>query len=363
MFLIIFGALALLVAFGLYWALGKWLSCYGIQVKSKTVRLLRIAGSVFAVSCVFFWRTAGLIIAHLVVLSLLAELVATIIRRVAGKYQEKSWYRAGKIFLCGGILPVLITCLLLSYGAWNMSRIVKTEYTISSGKLRADYDIVLITDTHYGTIQDPDLLREKIAEINALQPDLVILCGDIVEEGTSKEAMQEAFSVLGSLESTYGTYYIYGNHDRQHYIAAPAYSEEELAQAMAENGITPLSDQSVTLGEELVLIGREDAGQPGRASLDKLLEGVDANRFLIVADHQPVEVEENAALGVDLMVSGHTHGGQIFPIGYISDFIGIRHYGLYRVDTSNLIVSSGFTGWGFPIRTQEKCEYVVIHLS
>lgn len=75
----------------------------------------------------------------------------------------------------------------------------------------------MITNTHYDTIQNPDVLREQIDEINALDPDLIVLDGDIVEEGTSKSSMQGAFQVLGGLRSTFGTYLVYGNHDRQEY--------------------------------------------------------------------------------------------------------------------------------------------------
>lgn len=362
-YLIILGSLVICMMTGFYWVLERWLLAYGICVKNKRMRLLRIAGSVLAVALCSLWRTFGLIIIHLTALSLLAECIAIVIQRAAGKYKGKSWYRRILIFCRGGVLPGLLTCLLLGYGAWNMTHIVETEYTVVSNKLQSDYEVVLLTDTHYGTIQNPDVLKRKIEEINALQPDLIILGGDIVEEGTSKEAMQEAFSVLGDLKSTYGTFYIYGNHDRQHYIENRTYSDEELAHSLEGNGITVLSDQWVILGDELVLAGREDADRPeGRASLEKLLEEVDKSRFLIVADHQPIETEENAALGVDLEVSGHTHAGQMFPMGYISELLGTRNYGEYQEDTCRVIVSSGAAGWGFPIRTQKRCEYVVIHL-
>lgn len=327
------------------------------------MRLLRIAGSVLVVSVCLFWRTFGIILAHLIGLSLLVECIAFVLRRALRKHQEKSWYRRIRIFLGGGALPILLTCLFLGYGAWNMNRIVETEYTVASDKLQSEYEVVLITDTHYGTIQNPEVLKGKVDKINALQPDLVILGGDIVEEGTSKEAMQEVFAVLGDLKSTYGTFYVYGNHDRQHYIEDRTYSDEELSQSLEKNGITALCDQWVMLGDELILAGREDVDRPeGRASVENLLEGADRSRFLIVADHQPVEAEENAAWGVDLEVSGHTHAGQMFPVGYLSELFGTRNYGEYQEDTCKVIVSSGAAGWGFPFRTQGKCEYVVIHL-
>ncbi|MDY6181566.1 MAG: metallophosphoesterase, partial [Candidatus Faecousia sp.] len=236
---------------------------------------------------------------------------------------------------------------------------------VTSEKLDSGYDVVFLSDVHYGTIQSPEVLRRAVEEINALQPDVVILGGDIVEEGTSKEAMEEAFRVLGNLKSTYGTCYIFGNHDRQRYLPASsrAYTEEELEQAITGNGIEILCDRYITLEEDFVLAGREDVGEVfGRISAGDLLGGADRERFLLVADHQPAGVEENASEGVDLQLSGHTHAGQIFPAGYLIELFGGLNYGLYREGDCQVIVSSGAAGWGFPVRTQGRCEYVVVHL-
>ena len=112
------------------------------------------------------------------------------------------------------------------------------------------------------------------------------------------------------------------------------------------------------------MAGREDAARiSGRVSSKELLRGADQNRFIIVADHQPIEAEENAAEGADLQLSGHTHAGQIFPVGHFTEFFGGLNYGEYQEGGCKVIVSSGATGWGFPIRTQGNCEYVVIHLK
>lgn len=93
-----------------------------------------------------------------------------------------------------------------------------------------------------------------------------------------------------------------------------------------------------------------------------MLKDIDRSQFIIVADYQPVGAEENAAAGVDLELSGHTHAGQIFPIGYFTEVSGGMNYGEYQEGDCRVIVSSGIAGWGFPIRTQGKCEYVVVHL-
>lgn len=355
------------------------------DVERRRARLLSGAlALVFALLCSNFWSVRTMVILHLLAVAFLVELAAALLRLIfrrrgngKGKGdegedrgrcgEENRLLRAVGILYRCGLLPVLITAVMLGYGAFNMGRIVRTEYRVGTEKeLDEAYRLVLITDTHYGTIQDKELLREKAEEISGEEPDLVVLAGDIVEENTSKEDMEEVFQVLGGIRSRYGVYYVYGNHDRQPYTERPTYADSELAGAIRKNGITILEDGAVELGDDLLLAGRADAAWgnvSGRAAPEGILEGADKERFVIMADHQPVETAENAAAGVDLLLSGHTHAGQMWPIGVFSELFGTLNYGEYQEGDCRIIVSSGFTGWGYPFRTEEHCEYVVVELS
>lgn len=260
----------------------------------------------------------------------------------------------------------MITGIVLTYGFFNMNHAVKTEYHLITEKKVGNYRIVLLTDIHYGTIQDTNVLKNKIKEINEQSPDLVVLGGDIVEEGTSKERMEEVFQVLSGIETKYGIYYVYGNHDRQPYTQNRSYTNEELEAAITGNGITILEDHYVEIEDDLILAGRGDAAWgnvSGRASMEEILEEVNRKKYIIVADHQPIETEENDTQGVDLELSGHTHAGQIWPVGILSELTGILNYGEYDRGNCKVIVSSGFTGWGYPVRTEEHCEYVIINID
>ena len=347
---------------GLYWMAGRWLALYGVELRKTGVRIARGLAAVLAVAAFVKWHMAALVELHLLALFTLTELAAWLPRRLARGRAGGKWF--WKVYR-SGLVPVLAVCLLLGFGYWKMEQIYATEYTVISDKLDSGYDVVFLSDIHYGTIQNPGALQRAVERINALQPDLIILGGDIVEEGTSKESMEEAFRVLGNLKSIYGTYYIYGNHDRQSYLAPPsrAYTAEELERAIRSNGIEILCDRWISVGEDLVLAGREDAGAAyERLPAGEILWGADRDKFLLVADHQPVGLEENASQGVDLQLSGHTHAGQVFPAGYLIELYGGLNYGLYREGDCQIIVSSGAAGWGFPVRTQGRCEYVVLHL-
>ena len=366
MFRVLFGAVAALLMAAFYWMFGKWLSFYHVPVTLWWVRLLRagLSAGVFAVWGL--WNAAGLIALHLTAFFAGTELAAVLVRWLCRAWQDQGWYLLLSRLYHTGLIPVVLTAFLLLWGSFNMRHIVQTEYTVFSDKLAEDRDLVLLTDVHYDTIQDPALLQSKLQQINALQPDLVVLGGDIVEDGTSRQAMEQVFRQLGGLESRYGTFYIYGNHDRQLYADrrnGRQYTEQQLEQAILDSGIVILRDSRVELGSDLLLAGREDRSYPaGRIPADRLLDGADLSRFTIVADHQPVEVEQNAALGVDLQVSGHTHAGQIWPAGLLTERIFGYSYGQYWKDNCCVIVSSGTAGWGFSFRTEQRCEYVVIHL-
>ena len=360
---LLLGLLLLGFLAGLFWLTGKYLTALGLKGGRKG-RFFCLGATAFLGGLCLWQLTAGLFLVHLLAAFGVLELGTWLGRRLWPRGKKVKADQSREFLQKKGLLSLLIVCILFGYGYYTMNHIVKTEYTILSDKLEENYKIVLISDTHFGTVQNPDLLAGAVAEINGLGPDLVLLGGDIVEEGTSKAEMEAAFRILGDLKSKYGSYFVYGNHDRQSYSRQKAYTEEELTQTIQRNGIRILKDETVEIGKDLLLAGREDAGaRGGRASVRELLKGKESGRFCLVADHQAKEAAENAAAGVDLLVSGHTHGGQIFPGGLLIRWMGRLNYGLYQEGGCRIIVSSGAGGWGVPLRTQARCEYVVIHLQ
>jgi len=115
---------------------------------------------------------------------------------------------------------------------------------------------------------------------------------------------------------------------------------------------------------DILLVGREDLSA-SRISSKELLKNQNTEKYIIMVDHQPVEYENNAQSGVDLMLSGHTHAGQIFPAGYLIKWFHMSDlwYGHTKIGNMDAIVSSGLAGWGYPIRTQKNSEYVIIDIQ
>ena len=366
----IFAVMMILVALYVYWKSGNLIEFYGGSPTKWYMRLIRaVIALAIGYLCRNTWNTTAMILLHLLAVFLLMDLIALILRLILRRKKETKWYDVlHRIYHCG-FVSVILLAIIMGYGYYNMNHIQKTEYNVTTVKAIQDYDVALLTDIHYGTIQNPNVLQEKIADINAQDPDIVILGGDIVEEGTSKEELEEVFVVLGHLKNKYGIFYVYGNHDRQPYTSERTYTNEELREVIEKNGIRILEDRYIEINDDLILAGRDDAhwsGTAERKSSQEIFEGLSRKerekKFMLLVDHQPIQTEENGAEGVDLQLSGHTHAGQIWPVGFISEVAGILNYGIYQRGTCRAIVSSGVAGWRYMIRTGEHCEYVMIHL-
>lgn len=180
--------------------------------------------------------------------------------------------------------------------------------------------------------------------------------------------MRAVFGAFGGIKSTFGIFYVYGNHDRQHEGVNSTYSERELADTIAANGIIALDDEVFRVNDELAIVGRADKGEDGekgRTPIAELTKDIDDDTFVLTLDHQPTQYKENGEAKTDLLLSGHTHNGQLWPLGTVFDWTGANDsmYGLTKInDSTQAIVSSGFAGWGYPIRTSGRAEYVAIKI-
>lgn len=256
----------------------------------------------------------------------------------------------------GGLSVLLIAVAITGYGIWNATVLHQTKYTISveayNGK---PLSIAILSDIHEGSALRRDHLERIVAKTNAMYPDLVLICGDLFDENTAKAERTTAYQTLAKLQSEYGVFFVFGNHERN------LNPDGAMRHALETAGITVLEDEIVTLAG-LNIIGRKDASG-NRAALDTLVAQADPNLPTLLMDHQPKDTAQAATLGVDLQVSGHTHGGQIFPGGWISEAVNEANYGLRRDEAYHLIVSSGCNLWGVPFRTEKHTEIVSVTLQ
>ena len=347
-------------------------AAYGLDTDRFRVKLVLLAATVGIVLLTADFTSAPSAVCwHFLTAALLTELADRIVRKCSGERYEtdcRVWHR----LVARGLIPLALTAVILTWGMINMYHVVETRYSLTTEKEIRDegWRVILIADVHYGVLPGRQALIGKCAEISEKHPDVVILCGDIVDNETAPEEVEEAFAAFGSIRAKHGVYYVYGNHDRSTERLPAGFSDEFLKNAIESSGIRILQDETLALEGGMTLIGREDYYAPRngreRKPLSELLRGTDRNSFLMVLDHQPREYAENVEQQTDLILSGHTHAGQLFPAGIVEEIIGFCDgvYGLYEPGGSTrAIVTSGFAGWTYPFRTERVSEYVTVDIS
>lgn len=365
-FLVISLLLMTVVAIYLFFYIRRAVCFYSGQGKQRWITVVSvIAAVVFSGCAINVFGMGALILLHVASVAVCMDALNLLLKKTAGKNRPlKTW---SAVYRCG-LVPLMVTALILGYGYFHMRDVCRTEYAVSVEKpLREEgYKIALITDLHYPTTMEEHRLEKYCGQISKQKPDIVLLGGDIVDERTSRNDMEKAFSALGKISNQFGIYYVYGNHDKALYANNPPFTPEQLEQAIKAQGIKTLCDETVDINGEILLTGRRDRSESsGRAGTAQLLRGKDKRKCLLLLDHQPAELKENAGAGIDLQLSGHTHGGQIWPVGLIIDVLGFGelNYGYKKIASSQFLVSSGIAGWGYPIRTGARSEYVIVNVK
>ncbi len=342
---------------------------FEIPLKEKRVKLARllIALGISALSVVFF----GYGIVFLLYMAL-ADGLLSIIYAISAKYadKEKKGFRLWKKIFGSGALQVTVSIIIVIFGYFNFHNVQKTEYTVYTDKdIREEgYKVAFISDVHFGISLDLDELSEVCQKISLEAPDLVVLGGDIVDNSTPRESLRDMFETFGKIESNYGVYYIFGNHDRPMRMAESEFSEGELVSAIEDAGIVILQDEVKEINEDFALVGRDDAGFERRERKDiaDLIAETEKVRFILSLDHQPKEYYQSGVAGVDLILSGHTHGGQVWPVNILDEIFKFNeaNYGYVEIDKdTKAIVSSGLAGWGFSVKTSAPAEYVIVNIK
>lgn len=302
------------------------------------------------------WATM-IILIHLFIFWLVCDLIGKLVRKCCKKKMR---------FNIEGCIAIVSTAIYLGIG-WHLAHhVYRTEYSFeTTKKLGQDsLRIVEIADLHAGTTLDCDDFAEQCRRISGEKPDVVIVSGDFVDDDSTREDMLSACRSLGSIDARYGVFFTLGNHDKGYY-SSREFSLEDMYAEMEKNNVNVLVDKSVLVNDSFYIIGRADASDDKRLAMDALMKDVDKSRYIIVSDHQPNDYDSEADAGADLVLSGHTHGGHIFPAGQIGLIIGANDslYGTESRGDTNFVVTSGISGWAIPFKTGTRSEYVVIDIN
>nr|WP_166381473.1 metallophosphoesterase [Catellatospora methionotrophica] len=218
------------------------------------------------------------------------------------------------------------------------------------------YKIALVSDIHLGPLTGVEHSRRIVRSINGLSPDLIAVAGDLVD-GTVEELGDEA-APLADLRSRDGAYFVTGNHE---YFSG---AEEWLVE-VDRLGMRPLQNERLDI-RGLTLAGVNDVsgGDLGEGGPDfaKTLDGRDPGKPVVLLAHQPIQAFEAAKHGVDLQLSGHTHGGQMVPFNLIAALQQPVISGLGEVDGTKVYVTNGAGFWGPPVRVGAPPDITLVEL-
>lgn len=262
-----------------------------------------------------------------------------------------------------GPAVLLVLAAIVGAGAWNARHPVVTHYDLQVDKPAVDgrdtLNIVMVSDIHSGLILNNGRLAGLVDMINAQQPDLVVFAGDMIDEDVTVFAEEKMAENFCRIQAPYGVYACLGNHE---YYAGPI---EDVERYLQQGHVVLLRNQAQRLAPGLLLAGRNEAGggiegMPGQMALADILSERLENDFTVVLDHIPSRLAEAEQEGVDLLLCGHTHRGQLWPNNYITSRIYPLDYGWYENGPFHVIVSSGFGTWGPPLRLGSQAEIVDI---
>ncbi len=341
-----------------------------VQTLSKGNKKLQYAIAAIPVLVLFvlalFDMIPVLIISmYLMITWMLCDLVAIIIR----KFTKKSC----KYYLAGIAAIVIMVCFF-GYGYINAHHIVKTEINLTTNKRiktqgeslkNNTLKIAMFADSHVGCMFDGEGFKKISKDIMKNNPDIVLVCGDYVDDDTTKKDMVAATKALGEMKPKLGTYMVFGNHDDA-YFHFRDFSFGDLKKELKKNNVNVLEDQMIVPYGGFYLVGRKDKHCKNRKSLTELMKDADTNKlYSIVLDHQPNDFDGEAKANPDLVLCGHTHAGQLIPLGWGTDIFHTNdlRYGMEKRKNTTFFVTSGIAGWGLPFKTGAKAEYVIINVK
>ena len=270
----------------------------GFLIAAAVTAVIWLAwGSMNAIICIL----------HLVVFWLISDLIFKLIQ----KYGHKSFTR-----YYAGAAAIIFTVCYLAVGWYQAHHVWETTYEIHSDKKVGNLRVAVLSDSHTGTTFHGEGFAEHIKEIEAQNPDVLLIA------------------------------------------------------ELEKNNVHVMQDDVELVDDRFYIIGRKDKSEEysgGRKTMEELTKDLDPDKFSIVLDHQPQDYDAQAASGVDLVLSGHTHGGQLFPLMTIENHSNLaaddRVYGYEKRENTNFIVTSGISDWAIKFKTGCKSEYLMLLLD
>lgn len=264
--------------------------------------------------------------------------------------------------IAAGTAAVLVTAIVIVvYGFAHAKRITTKKYTVKLGNSGEEFRLVMVSDIHMGAFVRERHVGKVVRRINSLTPDLVVIAGDLFDVDNEilndAEELKKISKKLRRIKSRYGTYAVMGNHD-------PKVTDKTMLRFLKMAHIKLLDNASVTFSQ-IQLIGRTDAGNNERFPLQEIPKNAASGKPTVVIDHNPAGIDEAAEYGADLVLCGHTHRGQFFPVNIFTKWANGKHYfyGHEQFGETHAIISSGVGFFQLPVRIGTSNEVVDIRIQ
>lgn len=317
---------------------------------------------------------------YILLFIMIADILRIVLKHIPGKLHDYLFSRIGYIFV--GILLTSLVVGFSIYGSFHAKVIKVHPYEVTIEKScanRNELKIVLLADLHLGYNYGKREISRMVTKVNAQNPDLVLIAGDIFDN--EYDAVQDPERIaekLSEMKSTYGTYGVFGNHDVSERLLggfSVSLDADEVRDSRFDTfaekaNITILDDESVCIDDAFYLVGRMDASKPGdgtknRMTPEEILKDLDKSKPILVMEHQPKQLQELSDAGADMQLCGHTHDGQLFPGNLLLGLIWENPCGYLQKGNLHSIVTSGVGVWGPAMRTGTDSEicHITIHFS
>ena len=254
-----------------------------------------------------------------------------------------------------GSIIVSLLIILFIWGTYNAYSPVVRHLDIAIDKKGEPLKLVVASDFHLGILSNKKHLSRFVTLSNNVNPDVVLLVGDIVDDDPIWFVKDGMDAVMKQLKATYGVYGVLGNHE--YYGGKIRLFVEE----MKEVKVQILMDETILVGNRFYLTGQEDITNKKRRAINDLKPENDVFPW-IVMNHTPTNLHLPEEAGVDLHLSGHTHRGQMWPNQFLTNKIFEIDYGYKLKGKMHTLVSSGFGFWGPPTRIGSRSEMWVVNI-
>ena len=311
---------------------------------------------------------------------IIADIIVLLLKLI-NKKKKISILKQKKSYYTIGIVVILCSFIFSICGFVHARKIKTRSYYVTVNKNVKEVSslkIALVADFHMGYSIGTEMMQKMVDKINENDVDVVVIAGDIFDNNyDALDNPDKLKSIFSSIRSKYGVYAVYGNHDVTEKLVGGfsvsskknAFRDNRMEELLKDSNIVALNDDVITIADNSIyLVGRLDNKKAGdgtsnRMSLEDLTDNLDKSKPIIEIEHEPGKLQEVSECGIDIMLSGHTHAGQFFPLTLAQSLAWENYNGMLKKNNMYSFVTSGVGIYGPYMRLFTDSEVMIINVE